>query len=246
MKLRWKILGGFALAAIIGGAYVYQNRVDILLDRVAKKGKPDIAPNIEIEWAQGPATPATEDRPPNIVFILADDLGINDISTFGGGLAVGKVQTPNIDRLARQGAIFTQAYAGNATCAPSRAMLMTGRYPTRTGFEYTPTPPGMSRMVTMISNDMKAKSNSPIDRMVYTKPEGDVPDFYGQGLPAEEITIAETLKEKGYHTVHIGKWHLGYGDRGAHNQGFDESLHCLLYTSPSPRDATLSRMPSSA
>jgi len=96
MKLRWKILGGFALAAIIGGAYVYQNRVDILLDRVAKKGKPDIAPNIEIEWAQGPATPATEDRPPNIVFILADDLGINDISTFGGGLAGGKVQTPNL------------------------------------------------------------------------------------------------------------------------------------------------------
>ena len=136
MKLRWMILGGLALAAIIGGTYVYQNRVDILLDRVAKRGKPDIAPNIEIAWAQGPAAPAIEDPPPNIVFILADDLGINDISTFGGGLAGGKVQTPNIDRLARQGAIFTQAYAGNATCAPSRAMLMTGRYPTRTGYEY--------------------------------------------------------------------------------------------------------------
>jgi len=217
MKLRWKILGSFALAAIIGGAYVYQNRVDILLDRVAKKGKPDIAPNIEIEWAQGPATPATEGRPPNIVFILADDLGINDISTFGGGLAGGKVQTPNIDRLARQGAIFTQAYAGNATCAPSRAMLMTGRYPTGTGYEYTPTPPGMGRMVTMIANDLKSKSDSPLPRNVYTKPEGDVPDFYGQG--------AETLKDKGYHTVHIGKWHLGYGDRAAHNQGFNESLH---------------------
>ena len=225
MKLRWIILGGLALAAIIGGTYVYQNRVDILLDRVAKRGKPDIAPNIEIAWAQGPAAPAIEDPPPNIVFILADDLGINDISTFGGGLAGGKVQTPNIDRLARQGAIFTQAYAGNATCAPSRAMLMTGRYPTRTGYEYTPTPPGMGRMVTMISNDLKAKGKSPIPRSVYTKPDGDVPDFYGQGLPPEEITIAETLKDIGYHTVHIGKWHLGYGDRGAHNQGFDESLH---------------------
>ena len=225
MKLRWKILGGLALAAIIGGTYVYQNRVDILLDRVAKRGKPDIAPNIEIAWAQGPAAPAIEDPPPNIVFILADDLGINDISTFGGGLAGGKVQTPNIDRLARQGAIFTQAYAGNATCAPSRAMLMTGRYPTRTGYEYTPTPPGMGRIVTMISNDLKAKGKSPIPRSVYTKPDGDVPDFYGQGLPASEVTIAETLKDNGYHTVHIGKWHLGYGDRGAHNQGFDESLH---------------------
>ena len=58
MKLRWKILGSLALAAIIGGTYIYQNRVDILLDRVAKRGKPDIAPNIEIEWDQGPATSA--------------------------------------------------------------------------------------------------------------------------------------------------------------------------------------------
>ena len=124
MKLRWKILGGVALAAIIGGTYVYQNRVDIILKRVAKMGKPDIAPNVEIDWVQGPAEALREDRPPNIVFILADDLGINDISTFGGGLAGGKVQTPNIDRLAAGGAIFTQAYAGNATCAPSRAMLM--------------------------------------------------------------------------------------------------------------------------
>ena len=127
MRLKWKILGSFALAVIIGGTYVYQNRVDILLDRVVKRGKPDIAPNIGIEWAPGPVAPVTEDRPPNIVFILADDLGINDISTFGGGLAGGKVHTPHIDRLAAEGAIFTQAYAGNATCAPSRAMLMTGR-----------------------------------------------------------------------------------------------------------------------
>jgi uncharacterized sulfatase len=225
MKLRWKILGGVALAAIIGGTYVFQNRVDIILNRVAKMGKADIAPNVEIDWAQGPAEALSEDRPPNIVFILADDLGINDISTFGGGLAGGKISTPNIERLASEGAIFTQAYAGNATCAPSRAMLMTGRYPTRTGYEYTPTPPGMGRMVTMIANDLKSKSDSPLPRNVYTKPEGDVPDFYGQGLPSEEITIAETLKDKGYHTVHIGKWHLGYGDRAAHNQGFDESLH---------------------
>ncbi|MGB0908518.1 MAG: sulfatase [Maricaulaceae bacterium] len=224
MKLRWKLLTGLGLATIIGGTYVYQNRVDIILKRVATQGKPEVGPTINIDWAQGPDT-AAENRPPNIVFILADDLGINDISTFGGGLADGKVPTPHIDRLAREGAIFTQAYAGNATCAPSRAMLMTGRYPTRTGFEYTPTPPGMGRMVAMIANDMKSKAGSPIARTIYTKPEGDVPDFYGQGLPPEEITIAETLKANGYHTVHIGKWHLGYGDSAAHNQGFDESLH---------------------
>ena len=225
MKLRWKILGSLALAAVLGGTYVYQNRVDIILKRVVSKGKPDVGPTININWAQGPTVAPEGDRPPNIVFILADDLGINDISTFGGGLAGGKVPTPNIDRLAAEGAIFTQAYAGNATCAPSRAMLMTGRYPTRTGYEYTPTPPGMGRMVAMIANDLKSKQDSPIARTVYTKPDGDVPDFYGQGLPPEEITIAETLKENGYHTVHIGKWHLGYGDRGPNNQGFDESIH---------------------
>ena len=157
MKLRWKLLTGLGLAAIIGGTYVYQNRVDIILKRVASQGKPEVGPTINIDWAQGPDT-AAENSSPNIVFILADDLGINDISTFGGGLASGKISTPNIDRLASEGAIFTQAYAGNATCAPSRAMLMTGRYPTRTGYEYTPTPPGMGRMVTMIANDLKSKS----------------------------------------------------------------------------------------
>ena len=240
MKLRWKLLTGLGLAAIIGGTYVYQNRVDIILEARASQGKPEVGPTINIDWAQGPDTTA-ENSPPNIVFILADDLGINDISTFGGGLAGGKISTPNIDRLASEGAIFTQAYAGNATCAPSRAMLMTGRYPTRTGYEYTPTPPGMGRMVTMIANDLKSKSDSPLPRNVYTKPEGDVPDFYGQGLPSEEITIAETLKDKGYHTVHIGKWHLGYGDRAAHNQGFDESLHMDdMYYLPERRSRTSS------
>ncbi|MBP9234453.1 MAG: sulfatase-like hydrolase/transferase [Hyphomonadaceae bacterium] len=95
---------------------------------------------------------APGERKPNIIFILAADLGFNDISTFGGGVAGGRVPTPNIDRLAARGAIFTQAYAGTATCAPLRAMIMTGRYPTRTGFEFTPTPDGMGGIISMLDD----------------------------------------------------------------------------------------------
>jgi uncharacterized sulfatase len=225
MKKPAIILGAFLLALILAGVFLYQNRVDILLARAAKMGKVEVGPTIAIDWASGPEAPTTDERPPNIVFILADDLGINDISTFGGGLADGRVPTPNIDRLAQGGANFTQSYAGSAICAPSRAMLMTGRYPTRTGFEFTPIPPGMGRIVTMITNEMKAKSDSPLPPYVYSKPDEDVPDFFGQGLPPDEVTLAETLQAEGYHTVHIGKWHLGYGDSAAHNQGFHESLH---------------------
>ena len=77
-------------------------------------------------------------RPPNIVLIVADDLGYNDISFNGGGVAGGLLKTPNIDALGRDGVTFADGYAGNATCAPSRAALMTGRYPTRFGYEFTP------------------------------------------------------------------------------------------------------------
>ncbi|MED5315156.1 MAG: sulfatase-like hydrolase/transferase, partial [Pseudomonadota bacterium] len=109
-----------------------------------------IAPAREIAWQHGPKEPvsAPSDRPPNIVLIVADDLGYNDISTFGGGVASGRLQTSHIDSLAAQGAVFTQSYSGSSTCAPSRAMLMTGRYPARTGFGFTPMPPSMGRVIT--------------------------------------------------------------------------------------------------
>ena len=219
-----KILLGLIAALLVIGAIAFFNRKEIILHLVTNAGRVDVAPNRPVEWMQGPETAATapSERPPNIVFILADDLGINDISTFGGGLADGRVPTPNIDRLAADGALFTTAYSGTGTCAPSRAMLMTGRYPTRTGFEYTPTPPGMSRIVPMFANDMR--SGLPPTEQVKEN-EKLMPPFAEQGLPSEEITIAEVLKERGYHTVHIGKWHLGNTSPFKPNdQGFDESL----------------------
>ncbi len=183
-----------------------------------------IAPNKPIAWQQGPetATQPPSERPPNIVFILVDDLGINDLSTFGGGVAGGRAPTPNIDRLAAEGAIFTQAYAGQGTCAPSRAMLMTGRYPTRTGFEYTPTRPRFSPMVAKLGNEM----DNNLPEYLYDEAAAATrPDYNAQGLPASEVTIAEVLKQVDYHTVHIGKWHLGsVGEFHPTAQGFDESL----------------------
>lgn len=219
-----KILIGLAILIMGAGALAFFNRKEIILYLVTRSERPEIAPNRPIQWMKGPETAAQTpaERPPNIIFILADDLGINDISTFGGGVAGGRVPTPNIDRLAAEGALFSTAYSGTGTCAPSRAMLMTGRYPTRTGFEYTPTPPGMSRIVPMFANDMRT-GLPPTERV--TENEKIMPPFAEQGLPSEEVTIAEVLKERGYHTVHIGKWHLGNASPFKPNdQGFDESL----------------------
>lgn len=183
-----------------------------------------VAPPRDIAWQSGPAVPAAlaADRPPNIVLIVADDLGYNDISTFGGGVAGGQLQTPHIDDLAEQGAVFTQSYSGASTCAPSRAMLMTGRYPSRTGFAYTPMPPSMGRAISIVAADM----DRTLPGTLYdAEAAANKPTYDLQGLPPEEVTLAELLKARGYHTVHIGKWHLGRENgMAAHEQGFDESL----------------------
>lgn len=214
------------LAIIVGvGALAFFLRKEVVLFLVTRADRPVIAPYEPVAWMQGPADAAgtPSERAPNIIFILADDLGINDLSTFGGGVAGGRVPTPNIDALAARGAIFSTAYAGTGTCAPSRAMLMTGRYPTRTGFEFTPTPSGMGRVVSMFANDRPGA----IHKVHYDrKAAAEAPPFDDQGLPGEEITIAETLKTRGYHTVHIGKWHLGNSAEFHPNaQGFHESLN---------------------
>ena len=118
-----------SLAAILavgaGGAYLYPSTAILTAIKVrASLSTTQIGPPRDIAWQQGPAISASvpSERPPNIVVIMADDLGYNDISTFGGGVAGGRLQTPNIDALAAQGAVFTQSYSGASTCAPSRAM----------------------------------------------------------------------------------------------------------------------------
>ena len=173
-------------------------------------------------WAQGPTRGPAGDRPPNIILIVADDLGINDITAEGPGTGVagGLVPTPNIDALAHQGADFTVAYAGNATCSPSRAALMTGRYPQRFGFEFTAVPGQLAKYVPRYS-----PQDRPHPTIYHAELQSQVPSMADMGMPGSEVTIAELLKGRGYHTVHIGKWHLGEA-RGTRpeDQGFDESL----------------------
>ncbi|HEX2801911.1 MAG TPA: sulfatase-like hydrolase/transferase, partial [Phenylobacterium sp.] len=145
MKLWPWIVGGLlVLAALLGLASA--NRATIFA-MVAHARLPHVEPNHPVTWAQGPEAPPSGERPPNVVFILVDDLGYNDITFNGGGIANGAVPTPNIDSIGHEGVDFVNGYAGNATCAPSRAAIMTGRYPTRFGFEFTPAPVAFEKMV---------------------------------------------------------------------------------------------------
>jgi uncharacterized sulfatase len=180
-----------------------------------------VGPTQSIAWDSGPDPlgRAPSARPPNIVLILADDLGWNDLTATGAGIGDGAVPTPNIDSIAQQGVSFSAGYSANGTCAPSRAALMSGRYGTRFGFEFTPTPPGMSRMVPYLANRMPGRLRPAL------RHEGEDAAYESMGMPPSEITLAELLTPAGYHNVHIGKWHLGrVHGMGAHEQGFDESL----------------------
>lgn len=114
-----------------------------------------------------------QDRLPNIVVIFADDLGYGDLGVYGNPT----IRTPELDRMATEGMKFTQFYAGASVCTPSRAALLTGRLPVRSGLM------GKRRVL--------------------------FPDSAG-GLQADEITLAEALKTRGYRTAAIGKWHLGH------------------------------------
>ena len=141
-------------------------------------------------------------KQPNIVFILVDDLGSHQLGCYGSIF----YETPNIDKLAGEGMKFTNAYAASTVCSPTRASIMTGKYPARLHLtDYIP-------------------GNAPQDTLLI------VPNWTKQ-LLSEEITIAETLKSAGYATGHFGKWHLNKdknyepgrpGDPGS--QGFDDVL----------------------
>ena len=174
--------------------------------------------NVTIEWENGPET--RTNFKPNIIVVLVDDLGFNQISSYGGGMSNGNFKTPNIDNLANDGVLCTNGYSSSPICSPSRASLLTGRFPTRFGYEFTPTTSSMMKAISLFS-----KKNEVADGIYYDNREENIIDIEQMGLPQSEKTIAEMLKPEGYHNIHIGKWHLGHAkDFLPRKHGFDESL----------------------
>jgi arylsulfatase A-like enzyme len=231
---RWAkiLLGGVAVLG--GGLYLSADYIKLNLNRWLSG---PVEPNRAVAWNQGPpaALPAGQ-RPPNIILIVADDLGWGDVSITGKGVA--GMATPNIDAIGRDGVVFANGYAGNATCAPSRAALLTGRYATRFGYEFTPTdvalpgwfPSSIIRPDAMFARNIASFSSDWEHKTVFDEAAArNLSPPGGKGVPASEITIAEQLKSRGYHTVHLGKWHLGEAKgMRPEDQGFDESLGFII------------------
>jgi arylsulfatase A-like enzyme len=148
------------------------------------------------------AAPDAGGRPPNILLILADDLGTTPVGTYGNSY----YETPTLDRLAREGMRFTDAYAACPVCSPTRAALMTGKYPARTHV-----------------TDFIAGAEAPFAKLRQ-------PDWQ-KFLPLAETTVAEALAARGYATALFGKWHLARGylppqsvAEGPDRQGFGENF----------------------
>jgi len=216
-RLGWALIA-VVLAAVVFGSvmwWLYPARLLAIADRI----NDPIAEPHSVHWDEGPATPPPGDRRPNIILIVADDLGINDLTATGSGVARGAVPTPNIDAIAHEGAMFDRGYAASATCSPSRAAMMSGRYASRFGFEIAGVP------VLLARGYAKSERHALRQPIYHADHERDTPPSRDLGMPADQITIAEALKTRGYHTMHIGKWHLGESpSMRPESQGFDESL----------------------
>lgn len=211
-----KFFIGFLLFIVVFAIWFSQNWYK--MPKYIGDWKNPTGKNITINWEKGPEI-RTSDKP-NVIVILVDDLGFNQISSYGGGMSNGNFKTPNIDKLANDGVLCTNGYSSSPICSPSRAALLTGRFPTRFGYEFTPTASTFMKGISLFSKD-----NGVAPYIYNDEKEKDIINIEKMGLPQSEITIAEMLKPQGYHNVHIGKWHLGHSNEFLpRKQGFDESL----------------------
>ena len=215
MKIKFLFTALFFLTLSL---WIFKREVALTLLPIAININNPVSENQEIEWAT--ADSGLKEDKPNIILILADDLGFNDVSYYNGGAADGSLLTPHIDSLAKEGVAFLNGYAASPVCSPSRAAIMTGRYSSRYGFEFTPYPAQAARIMNLLRKDGELATIGLEDV------QWDEVGLTVGGLPNEEITIAEMLQDNGYYTAHIGKWHLGGFNDGMrpNDQGFDDSL----------------------
>jgi arylsulfatase A-like enzyme len=167
-------------------------------------------------YLEAPPSSLEVARPPNIVILLADDLGKYEVSAYG----VDHISTPNIDQIGAEGVVFEEAYVTSPTCAPSRAGIMTGRVQNRYGFETQIMEHYPTNWIEYISGRwivdtgefvVKAKPSFPAEWQAHK-----------QGVPPSEITLAQLLKKYGYATGLVGKWHLGVSRKQVPlERGFD-------------------------
>ena len=187
-----------AFALIVGGGYLMW---------------PLRSDDFKIEWSQEmldgkndyvTSKVDTTGNRPNVLVIMVDDLGVADATLTN---KEAPVHTPFLDALADRGVRFTNAYVSHSVCSPSRAAILTGRYPQRFGFEHQMHDRYLRNRLEYYGFKYFIESDPWIPRL----PEG-VPrqqDIERQGLPPSELTIPEILKTRGYATGLVGKWHLG-------------------------------------
>lgn len=187
---------GFLRSVGVAGAALASDRFAGLAEVVAARGTPEDSAGSK----------------PNFLFILADDLGFSQLGCYGSAY----YETPNIDRLAGQGMKFSDAYAACPVCSPTRASIMTGKYPAR-----------------LHLTDFIAGGSFPHEKFRQPK--------WQKYLPLQEVTIAEVLNAAGYVTAGFGKWHLSIAKKPPESepynpdkQGFDESM--VMYKPAPNRD----------
>jgi arylsulfatase A-like enzyme len=146
---------------------------------------------------------------PNIIFFLCDDLGWRDLGCYGSTY----YETPQIDELAENGMLFTNAYSANPLCSPTRASIMTGKYPVRLGF-FTP------------SGHLPPNPDKPWYDSLLAPHRKVIPPNTRNQLDTAEYTIAEAFRDAGYATAHMGKWHMGLDEAYfPDKQGFEVTVH---------------------
>jgi arylsulfatase A-like enzyme len=205
----WLIWAGLAVGALLVFALlpVASRRYHIEFDEKLIRSKQAFLSELD-------RMPAEEGRP-NILLIVADDLGKTDLSLYGGT----QVETERIDALAREGVTFTDAYCTSPLCSPSRAAMLTGRYQQRFGHELqTANRYPRNRLEYVVFKYLLDLGYWKVAELAVPRRE----DVARQGLPPSEITLAELLQAAGFDTALIGKWHLGHNPPFLPNRrGFD-------------------------